>query len=71
MDQPAMTSDDVIDALVQAMGGLGGIDKTTLAQALEGLVRLAQAEQLLRMQIDFNRATEPLGHAWDGMTRSA
>lgn len=71
MTKPALTSEDVIDALVQALSGAGTIDRDTLTQALEGLVRLAQAEQLLRMQVDFNRATDPLGLRRDDLTRPA
>jgi hypothetical protein len=71
MDKAALTSDDVIEALVQALSGAGVIDRSTLTQALEGLVRLAQAEQLLRMQLDFNRATDPLGQRRDGLARPA
>lgn len=61
MIKPALTSDDVIAALVQALAGSSGVDNVTLTEALEGLVRLAQAEQLLRMQLDFEQATDPLG----------
>lgn len=71
MIKPALTSDDVISALVQALAGSSGVDETTLTQALEGLVRLAQAEQLLRMQVDFERATDPLGQNGNRMARNA
>ncbi len=60
MIKPAMSSDDVIAALVQALAGNSGVDSAILTEALEGLVRLAQAEQLLRMQLDFEQATGPL-----------
>jgi hypothetical protein len=71
MIKPALTSDEVISALVQALAGSSGVDENTLTQALEGLVRLAQAEQLLRMQVDFERATDPLGQNSNGMARNA
>lgn len=71
MNQPALTSDDVIDALVDAMSqpGARAVDEQVLKQALQGLVRLAQAEQLLRMQLDFDHATDPLGQHARGLAR--
>jgi hypothetical protein len=59
-------SDDVIEAMVEAMcgGRVSDIDRDIYREALRGLVRLAQAEQLLSMQLDFNALTcgPPLSH---------
>jgi hypothetical protein len=56
-------SNDVIEAMVDAMCGItaSADDKDIYRQALHGLVRLGQAEQLLSMQIDFNRMTSGCG----------
>lgn len=56
-----LTSDDVIDALVAALCRPGTAEKerALYREALRGLVRLAQAEQLARMQQDFDHATDP------------
>jgi hypothetical protein len=58
---PALGSDDVIECLVEAISRPGAAiaEKTLLREALHSLVRLAQAEQLLRMQLDFNQLTVP------------
>lgn len=60
--RPDLSSDDVIDALVAALShpDFAQADRELYRQALRGLVRLAQAEQLLRMQVDFNQMTNPL-----------
>lgn len=52
-------SDDVIEAMVEAMCGtiMSVEDKASYREALRGLVRLGQAEQLLSMQMDFNSMT--------------
>lgn len=59
-------SDDVIEAMVEAMcgGRIPEVDRDIYREALRGLVRLAQAEQLLSMQLDFNTLTKgpPLAH---------
>lgn len=60
---PALRSDDVIERLVEAIsrGGAPNADRALYRDALQGLVRLAQAEQLLRMQLDFDQLTRPQG----------
>lgn len=57
--RPLIYSDDVIEAMVDAMcdGKVSPFDKDVYREALRGLVRLGQAEQLLSMQIDFNTMT--------------
>ncbi|MDB5762922.1 MAG: hypothetical protein JWQ21_1917 [Herminiimonas sp.] len=52
-------SDDVIEAMVEAMcsAKASQYDKNIYREALRGLVRLGQAEQLLNMQLDFNSLT--------------
>jgi hypothetical protein len=52
-------SDDVIEAMVDAMCSAKASqrDKDIYREALRGLVRLGQAEQLLSMQLDFNSLT--------------
>jgi hypothetical protein len=52
-------SDDVIEAMVDAMcnAKVSQRDKDIYREALRGLVRLGQAEQLLSMQLDFNNLT--------------
>jgi hypothetical protein len=52
-------SDDVIEAMVEAMcsAKASQYDKDIYREALRGLVRLGQAEQLLSMQLDFNNLT--------------
>jgi hypothetical protein len=52
-------SDDVIEAMVEAMcsGKVPEHDRDIYREALRGLVRLGQAEQLLSMQLDFNSLT--------------
>jgi hypothetical protein len=52
-------SDDVIEAMVDAMCSARASqqDKDIYREALRGLVRLGQAEQLLSMQLDFNSLT--------------
>jgi hypothetical protein len=52
-------SDDVIEAMVDAICGYQGSehDRNVYREALRGLVRLAKAEQLLSMQLDFNTLT--------------
>jgi hypothetical protein len=52
-------SDDVIEAMVEAMcsGKVSQRDQDIYREALRGLVRLGQAEQLLSMQLDFNSMT--------------
>lgn len=52
-------SDEVIEAMVDAMCGtiVSADHKQAYREALQGLVRLAQAEQLLSMQMDFNSMT--------------
>jgi hypothetical protein len=52
-------SDDVIEAMVDAMCSAKATDrdKDIYREALRGLVRLGQAEQLLSMQLDFNCLT--------------
>jgi hypothetical protein len=57
--QPLIYSDDVIEAMVDAMcgGKASAFDKNIYREALRGLVRLGRAEQLLSMQIDFNKMT--------------
>ncbi|MDO8301120.1 hypothetical protein [Lacisediminimonas sp.] len=58
---PALGSDDVIECLVEAISrpGAANTERNLLREALQSLVRLAQAEQLLRMQLDFNQLTTP------------
>lgn len=53
-------SEDVIDVMVNTMcRGTGEtLDRNLYRQALQGLVRLAQAEQLLAMQMDFDALTK-------------
>lgn len=64
--RPLIYSDDVIEAMVDTMcsGAVSGFDKDIYREALRGLVRLGQAEQLLSMQIDFNTMTtgSVMGH---------
>lgn len=57
--RPLLCSDDVIEALTEALCSTKGAehDKSICRESLRGLVRLAQAEQLLRMQLDFNGLT--------------
>lgn len=57
--RPLIYSDDVIEAMVDAMCGdkVSAYDKNVYREALHGLVRLGQAEQLLSMQLDFNKMT--------------
>jgi hypothetical protein len=52
-------SDEVIEAMVDAMCSMQALsrDREIYREALRGLVRLGQAEQLLSMQIDFNCLT--------------
>jgi hypothetical protein len=52
-------SDEVIEAMVEAMCSMhaSARDREIYREALRGLVRLGQAEQLLSMQIDFNCLT--------------
>lgn len=52
-------SDDVIEAMIDAMCGerISEYDKDIYREALRGLVRLGQAEQMLSMQLDFNTLT--------------
>jgi hypothetical protein len=56
--QTLNSSDDVIEAMVDAMFGSGAAeyDRNIYREALQGLVHLAQAEQLLAMQLDSNSA---------------
>jgi hypothetical protein len=58
--QALIRSDDVIEAMVDAMCGtqVSEHDRNVYREALRGLVRLAQAEQLLSMQLDFNALTK-------------
>ncbi len=58
---PVLCSDDVIESLVEAISrcGVHNADRALYRDALQGLVRLAQAEQLLRMQLDFDQLTRP------------
>ena len=57
--RPLIYSDEVIEAMVNAMRGgkVSALDKEIYREALRALVRLGQAEQLLSMQIDFNTMT--------------
>jgi hypothetical protein len=57
--RPLVYSDDVIEAMIDAMCGekLSEYDKDVYRKALRGLVRLGQAEQMLSMQLDFNTLT--------------
>jgi hypothetical protein len=57
--RPLTYSDDVIEAMIDAMCGekLSEYDKDVYREALRGLVRLGQAEQMLSMQLDFNTLT--------------
>jgi hypothetical protein len=57
--QPLIYSDDVIEAMVDAMcsARVTERDRDIYREALRGLVRLGQAEQLLSMQLDFNAMT--------------
>jgi hypothetical protein len=57
--QAPIYSDDVIEAMVDAMCGpdVCDEDKVIYREALRGLVRLGQAEQLLSMQLDFDSLT--------------
>jgi hypothetical protein len=52
-------SDDVIEAMIDAMCGerISEYDKDIYREALRGLVRLGQAEQMLSMQLDFKALT--------------
>lgn len=55
-------SSEVIEEMIGAMCGVhaSGEEKDAYREALQGLVRLAQAEQLLSMQLDFHTLTS--GH---------
>lgn len=61
--QALIYSNEVIEAMVDAMCGshASDLDRDVYRQALHGLVRLGQAEQLLNMQLDFDRLTHPPG----------
>lgn len=55
-------SSEVIEEMIDAMCGAhaSGEEREAYREALQGLVRLAQAEQLLSMQLDFHTLTS--GH---------
>lgn len=57
--KPLLCSDDVIDAMADAVLGhdVAEHDREIFRESLRGLVRLARAEQLYSMQMDFNRMT--------------
>jgi len=61
--QALIYSDEVIESMVDAMCGTRASveDRDIYRQALRGLVRLGQAEQLLSMQLDFDKLTHPPG----------
>lgn len=61
--QALIYSDEMIEAMVDAMCGkrASDLDRDAYRQALRGLVRLGQAEQLLSMQLDFEKMTNPPG----------
>ncbi len=52
-------SEQVIESMVDALCSLDTVqaNREAYREALRGLVRLGQAEQLLSMQLDFNRMT--------------
>jgi hypothetical protein len=52
-------SNEVIEEMIDAMCRAGASDeeKEVYREALHGLVRLAQAEQLFNMQLDFHALT--------------
>jgi hypothetical protein len=61
--RPLFCSEDVIEVMVETMCGatVSGYDKEIYREALRGLVRLAQAEQILSIQLDFNNLTDGPG----------
>lgn len=54
-----LNSDDVIEIMVDTVCEQAGLQhyRANLRQALQSLVRLSRAEQLLEMQHDFNTLT--------------
>ena len=59
MNTPTLSSDDVIEIMLDTIGNHSAVPtyRTSLRSALQSLVRLARAEQLLEMQRDFNTMT--------------
>lgn len=59
MNTPTLNSHDVIEIMLDTIGDHGAAPtyRASLRGALQSLVRLARAEQLLEMQRDFNTMT--------------
>lgn len=59
MNTSKLNSDDVIEILIDTVCEQAGLPnyRVNFRQALQGLVRLGRAEQLLEMQLDFNTLT--------------
>ena len=59
MNISKLNSDDVIEMMIDTVCDQSGLVnfRVNFRQALQGLVRLARAEQLLEMQLDFNTLT--------------